>query len=54
MFITGFIIGAIFGFTVAAVLAVSANEDKRTKLKEGVMKNENQLDCQAEKQGFLA
>ena len=32
LFIAGFIIGAIFGFTVAAVLAVSVNEDKR-KLK---------------------
>ena len=33
MFIAGFIIGAIFGFTVAAVLAVASDEDKRMNLK---------------------
>lgn len=40
LFIAGFLIGAICGFTVAAVLAVSANEDRRKGLKdnEGVIK----------------
>ena len=33
MFIAGFIIGAIFGFTVAAILAVASDEDKRMNLK---------------------